>query len=620
MVVLSITTSAVGCDRDDRAPAGPRGRHPPNTVPEPAPIDVDCGEDDPTIVEQTFLTMLGMRPLGVRDAAEAAAVLTSARAAEPDPLRADDAGRRALVEALSLRDGYLERWSDFLLDHLRVPRMHDRERLSMLACYGARTRSEDDGGALARHVATVAATEDAMPPGGPYTMADLIRSSLTADDVSPVFFAHVVAMMSSPIWPANARGEERERLRRADFGRWFDDAMLGRDLECLRCHHGEGGVTWSADDVANRHWALPGHLERAVWGSSASPDPDAAHAALRYEGFVSGALRPWGWASACGTVRLSPATEIAPVSARLGSVHGIDATTLDVERALRHGMSILSARGLELEEDGTARDPDVALAFLVAARFVDGVFEEAIGAPLTIAHHVSRTRAQRDVLVGLTLRFARSGYSLRALLGDIATSGFFAQGECASALPAVVDPWADPDADGERRNDRDDLVVPLPARTLLRAAWIALEWPIPLDRSFPTEGSAEAELQRAIGTFLRHSDPGFRGLDVQALLAWERAVGECLPPAGVEEDFVSRAVRQASDESWTIADLVAAIQARLLGRAEGIPRDAELVGHVFGAPPEAQVEDLEAAERGARRLCGAILTSPRFLLAGTRTP
>lgn len=607
--------AAIGCALSltacgpDLAPAGPRRSDgPPEVGVELPPFTARCTDDAATIVEQSYLAALGRRPESEAEQRVAVDIVTGA---------ADGTdARRALLPLLRSREGFAERWSDVVLDHLRVPRTTDRERPSMAGCYGERARSTDDP-ALARHVGAHAGRELGAAPGGAFTMLDLVRSSIAADDLSPIFLGHVLAMLEHPVWPANAVGEERERLRRDDFGRWLDQSVLGRDLTCVRCHNGEGGVTWSEDELANRHWPLPGHLERAVWGSSTEIDPDAAHAALRYEGFVSGSIRPWGWASECGSFAEEPRTDVARAEAHLGSIRGTEASGWDVEAALRRGFAILRAHGLEQDEDGTATDPDAALAYLAAAGFVDAVFAEVVGARLTIAHHVARTREQRDLHVALTDRFVRSGYSLRRLLEDVVSSGYFALGECEDALPPVIDPWVDPGPDGRRHDGRDDAVVPLPPRTMLRATWSALGWPVPSDRAFP--GPEEAALQRAIGVFLRHSEPGFRGLDAQALFAWERTVGAC-EPRGEGADAITEIARRAESERWTARRTIAAIETRLLGHPEALSADGAIARELLGVDADEIVPGDGRVEPAARRVCGAILTSPRFLLGGTITP
>jgi hypothetical protein len=218
----------------------------------------------------------------------------------------------------------------------------------------------------------------------------------------------------------------------------------------------------------------------------------------------------------------------------------------------------------------------------------------------------------------------------------------------------VFDPWVTSDADAaRRRNGPGDAVTALDGRTLISAAAAALEWPPPpvvtrfpdygepscanrtcvqLEASCNGSGSCctthqaacvmngmlpleELPFQRGIGLVLRNSERGVRGLDFQARLSWEDRYGACTKPRWVGQDFIDRlAAAGASTPGATVRDAVAALKDRLIG--EPIIADdveigalAPLVGDL-GAPASGVSAD------SLRRVCGAIVGSPQFLLQG----
>ena len=514
-----------------------------------------------------------------------------------------------------------------------------------------------------------------------FTMLDLLRSALHLDDLSVVYRAHLFALVSRPIPAANVPPIEAELARREDFGLIFDSAYLNRDVVCLGCHNSSGSVTYSDDPALNRHWAMPGLFETAIYGAATGIEPERAHAAFRFDGFVDqfgggGAVRPWDWSPACG--RFTPsglAPDPAEVDGRLASLTGDRLTVFELDAELRKGFETLAADGLVVAADGTIADPDAAMAYLVAASIVEGVWREVIGTPLTIANYFPRNEAARDTLVQLTTSFIRNRFSLRELLVEIMLTPYFnrppAELGCEAepyGMPPIYDPWVTTDPDESRRgNGPGDAIVALSPRVLLRATWAALEWRRPAYYAFPEEsfavescaslytcremdtlcqeegacceawlvtctadpGEPSAEdmraFERGVGIFLKHGERGFRGLDFQARLVFEDMFGACRNPAA-EPDFIARLVESAAaDPALTTGDLVAALKDRLVGEAS--------VSHqvIAGASERAAIEaimgplvDSAAAvselDARARELCGVLVSSPQFLLTGMAAP
>jgi hypothetical protein len=491
-----------------------------------------------------------------------------------------------------------------------------------------------------------------------------------------VYRAHLFALVSRPIPAANVPEVQAELARREDFGVIFDSAYLNRDMVCLGCHNSSGSVTFDPDPIANRHWSMPGLFETAIYGLATGIEPERAHAPFRFTGFVvepfagdGGTVRPWGWNPTCG--RFDP-TDLEPdpaeVDGRLGGLTGDRLTVFDLDAALHRGFDSLSADGLVIADDGTIADPDAAMAYLIAATIVEGVWREVMGTPLTIANYFPRNQAARDLLVELTENFIRNRFSLRELLVDITLTPYFnrppAEDGCEDApyeMPAIYDPWVTTDPDPSRRgNGPGDAVVPLSPRVLLRAAYAALDWRHPLYYAFPEEsfaidscvelytcremaelcdgdgtccdayeltctGGAEPVMtpdqmrsfQRGVGVFLKGGERGFRGLDFQARLIFEDVFGACRNLAA-EPDFIADLVARA--DGATVGDVVAALKDRLVGEAR-VSHDGELaaVQAIMGTLEAAarEVPDLEARTRA---LCGVLLSSPQFLLTGMAAP
>jgi len=419
----------------------------------------ECDGSDQAFVRQATLAVLGRRPRSQAEVNLHADVMAGVRALSAAPEEEDpDAGpdpavpdpREVVARALLADPGFVDRWTEHVMDALKVPRI---EQQSQRTCYGAAARAPDEGiedGSLAQFARDNDAREG--DPGGRFTMLDLLRSSLHLDDLSIVYRAHLYAMVSRPIPAANVPPVQAELARREDFGLLFDATYLNRDLVCLGCHNSEFSITFHTDPAVNRHWPLPGSFETAIYGDPIGVEPERAHAAFRYDGFVVDPLtdegiRPWSWDRACGTfdpTGLEP--DPAGVDGKLASLSGDQLTVFDLDAALRRGFDSLAAGGLVRDEAGAIADPDAAMAYLVAATIVEGVWRELVGTPLTIANYFPRNQEARDVLLGLTDRFVASRYSLRELLVDILTSDYFnrlpPEAGCGGpyAMPAIYDP------------------------------------------------------------------------------------------------------------------------------------------------------------------------------------
>ncbi len=619
-----------------------------------------CDSDTQSWVRNAYLAVVGRRPHGQAEVDVYAALhdqiqaLVDAESTTVDP-------KAVVVKAMTEESAYRARWTSHFMDALRVPRVDDQ---SMSTCYGESMRGEDSG-ELAAYVRDNPAT--AAGSGGQWSMRDLVESSVELDDVTPLYRAHLFALVNFPIPAANVLDVgPRELARREDFGLVFDSAYLNRDLVCLGCHNSQMSVTDDPDPTIDRHWPIAGRFEEAIYGAPDGIEHERAHAVFRHEGFASGMFgdpgprRPWGWTTGCGSFYSSFGDDPAQIDGKFGDLTGRRLTVYDLEASLESGFEALRGGALTLAEDGTIADPDQAFAYLVAATIVEGVWKEVVGSGLTIANYFPRNEAARDLLKGLTDRFVASGYSLEDLLLAIVSSDFFSRtlpeeacGDGPYIYPNVYDPWVISDDDEARRlNGPGDAVAAVSARTLMRTAFEAMEWETPeldfpsgdggfctglscqdlefaCDQGFCCDtyeqqclgggdgGPDELAFQQGAGAFLKNGERGFRGLDFQARLVWEDRFGRCDNP-GSTDDLVDQVVAAAgADSAATVADVIAAVKDRLIGEplVDDAAEESALEAIYGGALSRraSEVTDLEAA---TRRLCGVLLSSPQFLLSG----
>ena len=609
-----------------------------------------CDGDPASFVRQAFLALDGRRPKSQSEVDVYVDLYTAATELGDDP-------RDVVARAIMNRPEFGDRWVDVVMDALHVQRIDIQTEAS---CWDDTLRTPATPG-LAAAIRDQAAT--GTGDGGSFTMLDLAKSAILLDDLTPIYRAQIFSMVSHPIPAANVPPIEAEIARREDFGGTFDASYLHRDVVCLGCHTSTASVTDSEEPEFDRHWPVPGAAELAVYGNANGIASERAHAAFRVDDFVdAGSTRPWSWSTRCGSFAAptSVRDDIADVDGKLASVTGKRSTVYDLEAALGRGFAAL--RGNAVPGDATITNPDTALAWLVTLKITEDVWKQATGTSLTIANYFPRNEAASQQLYSLATTFATSGFSLKALLAAIVSSDYFnrqpADAGCGASpyiYPNVFDPWVTADADEARRkNGPGDAVTAVDARTLIAATAAALEWSVaPGGHRFPDFGegceqsttcqqlngfcqgqfgaccqtyqnvcvmkgvfpSTEIPFQLGIGTFLRNSERGFRGLDFQARLAWEDRYGSCTRPAWVAEDFIDRlAVSAAADPTALASDLVAALKDRLIGEpaiTEGAERDA--LAAIVGAL-DAPAMGVSAAT--LRRVCGALVESPQFVLQG----
>jgi hypothetical protein len=564
-----------------------------------------------------------------------------------------------VARALLARPEKNPRWTVHFMDALREARIEDQAQDS---CYGDARRTTIDP-----IIAGYIRDTDAMGTGTgePFTMLDVVRSSIALDDVTPIYRGHLFALISRPITAANVPDVEAELARREDFGTVFDATYLNRDIVCLGCHNSAGAITDSEDPALDRHWPLAGHVDAAIYGVATGIDPARAHAPFRYDGFRlrQNGRTPWGMATACGRFNAPAAVgdDLAGIDGRFASLSGRRLTAFDLDAALARGFATIRGTGLVVDSEGAVTDPAAAFAYMVATSVVEGVWREVVGTPLTIANYFPRNLAQRDELQRLTDLFVQSGFSLDDLLVAIVQSDYFSRlppeagcGASPYTYPALYDPWVIDDSDPARRgNGPGDAVAAISPRTLLSSAYAGLEWSTPPNEQFPssedgcdqlscselaqtcalnfccetyhvmcqgmepTLDADELPFQRAIGVFLKNGERGFKGLDFQARLAWEDRFGACAKPdRHTGPDLVDRAVRAgAATPGATVGDVVALVKDRLVGEPiDPTGDEPAAIAALIGQPLDAPAAGLSAAS--LRRFCGVVMSSPQFVLGG----
>lgn len=595
-----LTLSLAACSSEHVAP----------TIPS-VPLRSPCPGGDEAFAFRALRLIEGRRPRGVRELTVLAGFVRELDAAGLP-------GRELVARGLTRGDRYLARWRTFLLDHLRVPRIGSTAHY---ACYGHPGPAAADP-RLAAHLRDHAPDVPVPDDLSGWTLADLFDSGLRLDDPTPLLRAHLLAREQRPLGGNNVADSDLERARRVHLGRSFEAAYLGRRLECLACHDSSDRTPLDRDDPAlDRSWPVVPDLEDSVYGPPAGRDEDRSYAAFRIAGFLDGPLRPWAWGD-CGGLDPGRADPLA-TSGHLAGPLPPGAHALDLEARLHDGFDVLREHGLAAADP---ERPTAALAAMVALNLADAVWREAAGRPLTMPHGQPRNDPQRRVLHDLSERFIDESFSLRELVVAVAVHPYLDLADpdaCPDALPPVLDPFAADNAagDGLRRED--------PWR-LFDAAADALGWPT--HRRFPLPyGWSDEPLVRALGAYLDDSEPGHRGHDLVGALAWEAATAAAVDPdwrgdvfdGNPSRDTIARLVDLArADPSATVEDLALALQDRLLQETAFSASERPAIAALLALPLAARAADLpaDALERALRRLAGALLSAPQFVLAGLPPP
>lgn len=189
-------------------------------------------------------------------------------------------GRADVVRAMAGGDEWLGRQQILLMDALLVNRMGTRKNER---CWNIDT-SASNSGDLAAYVRERRPDQTGWT-AEPWTMLDLLRSSIRLDDLSPVYEAALFANLAIPFEPPN----QSEALAvRADLASVFMRTHLGRNMDCMPCHNSEWSITGHANPEFDRTWELPGHVEKALFGVSEGRPLEELAAVFRKKGVTVG--------------------------------------------------------------------------------------------------------------------------------------------------------------------------------------------------------------------------------------------------------------------------------------------------------------------------------------------
>jgi hypothetical protein len=607
------------------------------------PVPPDAGHV--AFVRQAVPKLLGRKPRG----AEEVKLLADL---------AEAAGREAMLRALMEEPEFIEHWTDIVLRVLRVQRDYTSTTKALPDCFRDPMRKVPASGALARHVRDepVSSPEAA----GPFNMIDLIQSALVLDDLAAVFRAYPVALRAQLLPEA---GSATDPIDKDALGKRFTQNLLSRNLSCLGCHnpefsrsHLEGQM---GPSVWPRTYPIPYALEKAVFGSSYGGEGLNASPIFRDDQFDPAAPGPWGL-SGCGTLLASLAALPPAEAASLAGVSGDRIGMADLAQTFKAGAASLAERGPQLTPwpgGGPSEIPaEQALAYLTAVTAVDKVWEEVMGARLTIVHTFSRNGPQRDALKDLVEQSFLKSWSLKTLLARIMTSDYFNRrspdlggGDTAYQLPMLFDPWVahdprsgpPPNDPSVLNNGQGEIVHRSNPRGLLYAISAALGWPPPprlladFAQDFPSY-----DLVAASGQYISETRQGRKGVDFQGLLVWESQLGLCNPPSQdnvPQSDWIDRVLLKieetnaadpshpltvgdvaASVKDWLVADASIADAAPSPPPAGGpLPSERDAVAALFGVA-RLDVPASSVAELGnrLRAYCGVLLKTPQFLLTG----
>jgi hypothetical protein len=726
LFVSVLLSAAYGCESDGRVPTpiddlpmlppdepgGSIDQPPSDPGDEPTPNEPDAGApgdggtptlawyqkcqvSDQTFVRKAIMAVLGRRPYSqaevnfYTDLLKTVEAQDGSKPEERDTAPGSDLthSKQVVLQALFKSPEYQTYWSNLYKDFIRVQRVDEQYNPD---CF------EASGGGNPLAAAKFVRDRDPLSTGpDSITMRDVIEGSIALDDVTPIYTANLMAMLSLTYAGANAEPAALELTRRADFGAWFDEVYTHRDTVCLSCHNSEFSVTQTDDPATNRHYPLPALLEKSLFDLSTGPASfggfeggDRAHAPLRYKWVINdcttrtqtqaaattaksvfkpcptktellhrcgnGELlceaefqqrneqsgRPWGWAKGCGLV-IKPdfiKSDLPGVEAKFGNVTGLRSSQWQMARSLRAGFDKLALEGLGADADKNVADADKSFAYLVAMNIAEKVWIQIVGTPLTIPTRFPRNAASRDQLEFLTNTLVDSNFSNQALVEAILASPYVnvsAPGAgCGDAygMPNVFDPWVIADDDPIRRkNAATDAIVSYTARTASNALYKALEWSAIEGATFPDSSvypkndpliplvDAERQFQNETGFYLKNSEPGFRGFDFQARLGWESRFGGCQKiPGFTGPDFIDKLASFASaPDRGTVRDLIIALKDRLLGRATiDETKERPALEAMLGTTLDADGNALTDPATSLRKLCGVMVSSPQFLLAG----
>ena len=560
---------------------------------------LEATEDDLAWVTRTLPVVLG------RHARGAGELLALANATEA-------IGKQRVLDHLMDSDEFVERWSGFFLERLRVGR-EAGNGWEHAACYEAPMGANRDAWEGAARTVRNHGPQSPQPAGaGTFVMADVLRGAISLDDAIPIYRAFPFALVQRA---SSTEPDFPETQRQAERGDIYTQTVLNKSTTCMECHHTKYSSTPGT-------FLLP---SGAPSSSLAQPYESLVFPVRRTE--PGPRLVVQGWATGFSPRGASDAPFPGWSTSRCGGV-GRDGSPSDLGSALNGFITGMGAtptvwkvdaafvegyRRLPASFASPSNGPDMAMMML-AASFANDVWREVMGKPLTIPNFVSRNSAQFTKLRALA-NVATAGaegerrLSLRAVLSTILTSREWT-GSVHAAAADVFEPFLDgPDvfADRVHRHSAD---------VLFRSAAFALGKPAPTH--FPRRTGTFPTLSVAAATGLSLSPTRREAptVSLEGMLGWEDQVAKC--DSGTSPDFMGALFRHATSRAGLrLRDLVDATKMRITGAPIAAAEEPSLTAFFGTSLDGAYASSQDATLRG---LCRVLLRSPDFMLAGGPLP
>jgi len=244
--------------------------------------------------------------------------------------------RKTVTRALMAQPEFVDHWAEVLVDDLHVTRVDSVSQTptQQASCFADQNIAAGNGTGIADQLTANSPTTAFN--GGAIKMGDVVRSSIVADNLFPLYRADLFATTLLPV-----SGDSTELQRRDVFGNSFDEVFLNRQMGCLTCHNSESSTTDNSSGW-NRHFPIPGFFERALWGNKAGAPLDQAHAMFRSQ---NGGTNPWGLSN-CGSYTMTPGIDPENINAFFTQNQGKQFGVNGLQAILKNGYNDLKADGL----------------------------------------------------------------------------------------------------------------------------------------------------------------------------------------------------------------------------------------------------------------------------------
>ena len=281
---------------------------------------------------------------------------------------------------------------------------------------------------------------------------------------------------------------------------------------------------------------------------------------------------PWNMSTTCASI-VGHVSDAIP--AFVSGVESDNLTMRELDELLHSGykdswLTDVFVSGLESLDESNSMPGDVALAYMLAAKITDNVWEQLMGSRLTIVNQFARNSWQRNLHKQLTEDvFIANDWSLKELIVSILTKSFFNRQAPASsmassiyALQPIFDPFIVADqpciyddyvgdgnvesqiatpVEGECAfNGQGELVHRYSARTLLTSVGSAMGWAKP--KIFESSSYPSKRFTADVGQYISEYNTGDSNVTFQSMLSWDEQLGICQNKNGKADDWLNRLV------------------------------------------------------------------------------